>query len=72
MSTDELEERGISFSGLYNYGSIFSGLCTDQNSNLTIAGNCMNNNSEIYCVVFGRFDPLKMSTESVKLIVEGK
>ena len=75
MSTDELNNRGISFSGYYNYGSIYSGLCTTQNSNLTMASNCMNDKSEIYCVMFGRHGPPfggMTKTESVKLIVEGK
>lgn len=74
MSTDELNNRGISFSGYYNYGSIYSGECTTQNSNLTMASNCMNDNSEIYCVVFGHREPPfggMTKTESVKLIVEG-
>ncbi len=47
MITEEITERGIQFSGNNN------GYCDYQYSVLTMAGNCINNNSIIYCVILG-------------------
>ena len=51
MTVEEMEERGLSFSGYYN------NYCDWQYSHMTIAGNCLNNNSEIYCVILGAYPP---------------
>ncbi len=52
MTTEERTERGIQFSGYYNYYPPYI-YCDYQDSYLTMAGNCINNNSIIYCVVLG-------------------
>ena len=56
MTTEELETRGISFSGYYNYYSPYDG-CNTQYSFLYMAGNCLNNNTEVYCVILGHSPP---------------
>ena len=57
MTTEEMTERGIQFSGDYNNNPPYSGNCTSQDSYLTMAGNCINNNTEIYCVILGNVPP---------------
>ena len=56
MTTEELETRGISFSGYYNQYPPYDG-CYYQHSYLHIAGNCLNNNTEVYCVILGQSLP---------------
>ncbi len=56
MTTEEITERGIQFSGYYNNYPPYS-YCDIQYSVLTMAGNCINNNSLIYCVVLGYEPP---------------
>ena len=48
MTTEEMTERGIQFSGHYTNNPPYSGNCTSQDSYLTMTGNCINNNTEIY------------------------
>ena len=69
MSSEEIVDRGISFSGYYN-----KYLCDLQYSYLTMAGNCLNNNSQIYCVVLGYYPPPNggnSTSNTATLIVEG-
>ena len=56
MTTEELEILEISFSGYYNHYPPYDG-CFYQNSYLHIAGNCLNNNTEVYCVILGHSPP---------------
>ena len=57
MTSEEIEKRGMNFSGYYNnYPPYYYG-CDTQYSYMTIAGNCLNNNSGIYCVIVGREPP---------------
>ena len=56
MTAEEIEEMGLSFSGYYNNYPPYYG-CDIQYSHMTIAGNCLNNNSEIYCVILGDEPP---------------
>ena len=56
MTTEEMTERGIQFSGYYNHYPPYAN-CDFQYSYLTMAGNCINNNTEIYCVILGRYPP---------------
>ncbi len=57
MTTEEITERGIQISGYYNSNPPYSGFCDSQHSVLTMAGNCINNNSVIYCVILGSYPP---------------
>ena len=57
MTTEEMTERGIQFSGDYNNNPPYVDGCDIQRSYLTMAGNCINNNTEIYCVILGREPP---------------
>ena len=57
MTAEEIEERGLSFSGDYNYNPPYYSFCNIQYSYMTVAGNCLNNNSEIYCVILGSYPP---------------
>ena len=57
MTTEEMTERGIQFSGYYNYYPPYVYGCYHQHSYLTMAGNCINNNTEIYCVILGSYPP---------------
>ena len=56
MTSEELETRGISFSGYYNQYPPYDG-CYYQDSYLHIAGSYFNNNTEIYCVILGHSPP---------------
>ena len=57
MTTEELKTRGISFSGYYNnYPPYYVG-CDYLYSLLHMAGNCLNNNTEVYCVILGHSPP---------------
>ena len=56
MTTEELETRGITISGYYNHFSPYHG-CDFQYLFLYIAGNCLNNNTEVYCVILGDTPP---------------
>ena len=56
MTSEELETSGISFSGYYNQYPPYDG-CDYQHSYLHIAGNCLNNNTEVYCVILGHSPP---------------
>ena len=57
MTTEEITERGMYFSGYYNYYPPYYSDCFIQYSYLTMAGNCINNNTEIYCVILGDEPP---------------
>ena len=57
MTTEELETRGISFSGYYNHFPPYYFGYDTQYSFLYMAGNCLNNNTEVYCVILGRSPP---------------
>ena len=74
MSSEEIADRGISFSGFYNYYPPYQD-CYFQYSYLTMAGNCLNNNSQIHCVVLGYYPPPdggNATSNTVTLTVEGK
>ena len=51
MTTEELETRGISFSGYYNHISPYYDRCDIQHSHLYMTVNCLNNNTKVYCVI---------------------
>ncbi len=73
MSCEEIADRGISFSGYYNHYPPYQ-YCNSQDSYLTMAGNCLNNNSQIHCVVLGRYTPPSggnTTSETAVLTVEG-
>ena len=57
MTSEEIAERGINFSGNYNNYPPHEYKCVSQKSYLTMAGNCLNNNSNIYCVILGDTPP---------------
>ena len=52
ISSEELATRGISFGGSYNHYPPYQS-CDIQYSYLYITGNCLNNNTEIQCMVLG-------------------
>ena len=53
MTNETLQDRGIEFGGYYNHHPPSYFDCDIQHSYMTIAGNCLNNNTEIYCVILG-------------------
>ena len=57
MTTEELKTRGISFSGYYNHNPPYYIGCDIQHSLLNMTGNCLNNNTEVYCVILGGSPP---------------
>ena len=74
MSSEEITDRGISFSGYYNYFSPYYYICFSQDSYLTMAGNCLNNNSQIHCVILGDEPPPlggNTTSNTATLTVEG-
>ena len=73
MSCEEIADRGISFSGNFNHNPPYHD-CDYQDSYLTMAGNCLNNNSQIHCVILGdELPPVGGNTTSntAILTVEG-
>ena len=57
MTNETLHERGIVFGGYYNNHPPFIWICDWQHSYMIIPGNCLNNNTQIYCVVLGDIPP---------------
>ena len=57
MTSEELETRGISFSGYYSHFPPYYSGCDILHSELHIVGNCFNNNTEVYCVILGDTPP---------------
>ena len=55
MSLEEITRRRIHIDYLF-YSQPYSG-CHPQYSYLTLAGNCLNNNTQIYCVILGDMPP---------------
>ena len=72
MTAEEIENRGMRFSGYYNYIPQYYYDCVSQTSYLTIAGNCHNNNSEIYCVIHGDSNYGTRTSSFAYLTVKGK
>ena len=77
MTFKEIEERGLKFSGYYNHYPAYYYVdvnyydCDTQYSYMTIAGNCLNNNSEIYCVILGQAPERNQTSTTAKLTVIG-
>ena len=72
MTSAEIEKRGMNFSGYYNYNPPYYSFCNAQYSYMTIAGNCLNNNSEIYCVILGAYPLQNVTSRIANLTVKGK
>ena len=74
MTTEELETRGISFSGDYNHYLPYYIGCNTQYSLLHMTGNCLNNNTKVNCVILGGSPPPSGSigiSSTVLLTVQG-
>ena len=74
MTDKEITERGLSFSGFYNNPEYKYMYCNYQYSLMKMAGNCLNNNSEIYCVLLGSQAPPEggnQTSSTSMLIIEG-
>ena len=72
MTTEELETRGISFSGYYNHSPSYYNGYDIQHSHLYMTGNnCLNNNTKVYCVILGNTTPYNAISSSVILKVQG-
>lgn len=73
VNSEEIADRGIIFSGYYNNYPPYQQVCDIQDSYLTIAGNCLNNNSQIHCVVLGSQQPVggNSTSNTATLTVEG-
>ena len=56
ITEKDKEVIGVHFSGDDNHENDYpySGKCNDYSSYMTLPGNCLNNNTEIYCVILGR------------------
>ena len=73
MTDKEITERGLSFSGFYNHYPQYV-YCYVQESIMKMSGNCLNNNSEIYCVILGNKAPPEggnQTSSTAMLIIEG-
>ena len=73
MSSEEIADRGISFYGNYNQNPPYQA-CYFHDSYLTMDANCLNNNSQIHCVVLGSDPPPdggNTTSNTVTLTVEG-
>ena len=74
ITDQEITDRGLSFSGYYNHYPPYMYGCDIQYAYMTMTGNCLNNNSEIYCVVLGSYPPPlsdNATSAIVTLTVEG-
>ena len=72
MTSAEIGKRGMNFSGYYNYNPPYYSFCNAQYSYMTVAGNCLNNNSEIYCVILGAYPLQNVTSRIANLTVKGK
>lgn len=58
MTNEELTTRGIHLNGSFNeYPNDFQHGCEPHYSTLSMVGSCLNNNSEVHCVMLGRVPP---------------
>ena len=57
MSLEEITRRKINIHYLFYSNSQPYSDCDIQYSYLTLAGNCLNNNTQIYCVILGDMPP---------------
>ena len=71
ISSEELTTRGISFSGSYNHYPPYYQFCDIQHSYLYITGNCLNNNTEIQCMILGYAPPYNDTSPARTLTVQG-
>ena len=71
MITEELETRRISFSGYYNHYPPYYDRCDIQHLYLYMTGNCLNNNSEVYCFILGNTTPYNATSSLAILKVQG-
>ena len=71
ISSEELATRGISVSGYYNHYPPYNQSCDLQYSFLYIAGNCLNNNTEIQCMILGSAPPYNDTSPARTLTVQG-
>ena len=62
MTTEELETREISFSWCYNLNPPYYDGCDIQHSHLYMTGNCLNNNTEVCCVILGNTTPYNVTS----------
>ena len=71
ISNEELATRGISFGGNYNHYPPYYLFCDIQYSYLYITGNCLNNNTEIQCMILGYAPPYNDTSPARTLTVQG-
>ena len=71
ISSEELATRGISFGGSYNHYPPYNQSCLYMSSYLYITGNCLNNNTEIQCMVLGYAPPYYDTRPARTLTVQG-
>ena len=71
ISSEELATRGISFGGSYNNYPPYNQSCVFMHSFLYIAGNCLNNNTEIQCMVLGSAPPYNNTSPAQTLTLQG-
>ena len=72
ITSEELNASGISFSGYYNHYPPYTVGCDYHYSYLTMDGNCINNNTVVYCVVLGDEIGYNDTSPNTTLIVQGK
>ena len=71
ISSEELATRGISFGGSYNHYPPYNQSCLYMSSYLYITGNCLNNNTEIQCMILGSAPPYNDTSPARTLTVQG-
>ena len=71
ISSEELATKGISFGGSYNHYPPYNQSCLFMHSFLYIAGNCLNNNTEIQCMILGYAPPYNDTSPARTLTVQG-
>ena len=71
ISSEELATKGISFGGSYNHYPPYNQSCLFMHSFLYIAGNCLNNNTEIQCMILGSAPPYNDTSPARTLTVQG-
>ena len=70
ISSKKLATRGISFGGDYNRYPPYQD-CYRIFSLLYITGNCLNNNTEIQCMILGSMPPYNVTRPARTLTVQG-
>lgn len=72
MTSQEISNRGLNFNGTYNQHQLYGNYsCSLQFSVLELDSSCVNNNSQIYCVIFGDSSEGNTTSNTSTITIQG-